>query len=404
MESTRRNSGREGPSLAFGTDKFLQDMRIVINALSVYSGGGLVSLLELLPALRELDNSNEYIIMMGKGHHKITGTLPEGVRTHVVSVKSRSVLIRILFEQLVLPFILWRIGADWLYSPGNQTVLLAPCRVLVLMENSNPYSRHPIAWNMRERTRLYLLRVLARLSCWRATKVRFLTENSCRILSARLGIPKRKACIIPQGVKVHESSSENSAVGDSMPDHYVFTVSNVAPHKNIHCLMKGFDIFVQRSGYKGSLVIAGEVLYKGYFDTLMKLQNTLLSGERIEFLRWVDPKRLGFLYSRADMFVFPSIEETFGMPVIEAMAYGVPVLASRVDDDCAECFIPFEEICGEAAVYFDPFDPEDLSAQMQRVCADPQLRESLVVSGKARASEFSWLATAALLSREFSSN
>lgn len=365
-----------------------------------------MSLLELLPALREVDKNNEYIVVMAECQHEMIRALPDGVRKHVVNLNSRNVWLRIMFEQLVLPIILWRIGADWLYSLGNQTVLLAPCRVCVLMENTNPYSRHPIAWSMREQARLNLLRVLARLSCWRATKVRFLTENSCRILSARLGIPKRKVCIIPHGVKVHELSDGEEGADDTirLPDHYVFTVCNVAPHKNIHSLMKGFDLFVRRSGYKGSLVIAGAFLYKEYFDTLKELKRSLLSGERIVFLGWVDPRRLGFLYARADLFVFPSIEETFGIPVIEAMAYGVSVLASEGKDSSNEYFIPFQEICGSAAVYFDPFDPEDLAAKMHRVSSDPKLRESIVASGKLRAREFSWLATAALLSREFSSN
>lgn len=381
-------------------------MKIVIDALSVTSGGGLVSLLELLPALREVDNNNDYIVVMAKVQQDVVGALPDGIRGHIANVNSRNVLSRFLFEQILLPIILWRIGADWLYSLGNQAVLLAPCKVCVLMENPNPYSRHPIAWSRRERIRLYLLRILGRLSCWRATKVRFLTENSCRILSSRLGIPERKVCIIPHGVKVHELSSEDDSVGDSLslPDHYVFTASNVAPHKNIHSLMKGFDLFIQRTGYKGSLVIAGALIYKEYVDTLKELKSSLLWGERIVFLGWVDPRRLGFLYAHADLFVFPSIEETFGIPIIEAMAYGVPVLASEGNSH-DEYFIPFQEICGSAAaVYFDPFDPVDLAVKMDRVNSDPKLRESIVAAGKVRAREFSWLATATLLSREFSSN
>lgn len=380
-------------------------MKIVINALSVYSGGGLVSLLELLPALREVDKDNEYVLLMASAQRSIIGEIPDGIRPYVINLNYRNVLLRTLFEQLALPCVLLWMGADWLYSLGNQAVLLAPCNVCVLMENPTPYSRLPVAWSSRDRIRHYLLRVLARLSCWRATKVRFLTENSCRIMSTRLRIPKRKTCVIPHGVRVQQLSSGEDAGEDiiQLPTHYVFTASNFYPHKNFQSLMKGFDGFVQRYGYKGSLVIAGAFLFKEYLASLNELRTNLQSGDRIIFLGWVNPKDLGPLYARADLFVFPSLAETFGIPIIEAMAYGVPVIASKVMNDLDEHFIPFEEICGSAAVYFNPFDPEDLAAKMHQVCSDPGLRESIVASGKVRAREFSWLTTAKLLSREFSS-
>lgn len=378
-------------------------MRIVVNALSVVSGGGLVSMRELLPALREVDKNNEYIVVMTEGQRALIGNLPDEIRTHVVRAKFSNVLLRVMYEQLVLPIILKKLGADWLYSVGNQTVLLASCRICILMENPNPYSRHPIDWTIQERTRQLVLRVLARLSCWRASKVRFLTENSSRILRARLGIPERKTCVIPHGVRILDDSSGSPAVGDSitLPSHYVFASSNVAPHKNIDTLMKGFDLYVQRYGYEGSLVIAGGLLYKEYYERLKALRSQLPSAEKIIFLGWIRPEDLGKLYKRADLFVFPSIEETFGIPLIEAMAYGAPVLASKADVGSGEYFIPFEEIGGSAALYFDPFDPVDLATQMHRLGSDPELRTKLVADGKARAREFSWLTTATLLSQQF---
>ncbi len=380
-------------------------MRIVVNALSVYSGGGLVSLLELLPALREVDRNNDYIVVVADDQREILGGFPDGIHIHRVNVQYRKVVRRILFEQLVLPIVLWRLRADWLYSLGNQTVVLAPCKVCLLMENPNPYSKHTIAWSARERIRQRLLRILAKVSCWRATKVRFLTENSCTIMSAWIGIPKHKTCIIPHGVRVRELSDGHApGNGKHFPEQFVLTASNIAPHKNIEVLMRAFDQFVRRNDYKGSLVIAGAFLYREYADTLMELRRILPSGERIIFLGWVDQKDLGFLYSRADLFVFPSIEETFGIPAIEAMAHGAPLLASMVKGNHADYFIPFEELCGSAAVYFDPFNPEDLASQMHRVNTNPELRANLIALGMTRAREYSWLRTARLLSEEFSLN
>jgi glycosyltransferase involved in cell wall biosynthesis len=378
-------------------------VQVVINALSVRSGGGLVSLLELLPALRKADPGTDYTVVFSRSQRALIGELPAGVHARLIRADLSNVLLRLIVEQMVLPFVLWKLRADWLYSLGNQTVLLAPCRILLVMENTNPYSLHATEWTRGERVRLLILRVLGKLSCWRATKVRFLTRNSSDVLGGRLGVPESKRLVIPHGVRFPDGPMR--ATRDArIPGRYIFAAANVAPHKNLHTLMQGFDRFVLRSGYAGSLAIAGSVIAPGYAKSLDELRRGLSSADRIVLLGWVEPARLGTLYAEADMFVFPSIEETFGMPLLEAMAHGTAVVASKAPKSAGAHFIPFEEICGAAAVYFDPFDPDELASQLQRVASEPGLRERLIALGKERASEFSWAQTAQRLAQQFSSS
>jgi glycosyltransferase involved in cell wall biosynthesis len=124
------------------------------------------------------------------------------------------------------------------------------------------------------------------------------------------------------------------------------------------------------------------------------LQATLSSSSRVHFLGWVDPEMLPALYKRADCFVFASAEETFGIPAIEAMASRVPVAVPSLRKATEELFIPFDEICGDAVAYFDPFDPVDIAKQVHHVLSDEEFRLELIRRGSLQAKLYTWDATA----------
>jgi len=107
-----------------------------------------------------------------------------------------------------------------------------------------------------------------------------------------------------------------------------------------------------------------------------------LRGERIVHLDYLDAPRLASVYRDAEAFVLPSIYEGFGFPLLEAMAHGVPSIASQTSS--------LPEIGGDAALYFDPTDSHELEAQLRRVLTDDALRATLAERGRARAAEFSW--------------
>lgn len=167
-----------------------------------------------------------------------------------------------------------------------------------------------------------------------------------------------------------------------LPKAYIMFVGNVKPNKNLLRMLKAYDAFRQRnSGI--SLVIVGKreglMTGVGRMDALIR---RLGIGDMVYFTGFVEDEDLPVLYSGAKAFVFPSLYEGFGLPPLEAMACGCPVIASSAAS------IP--EICGEAALYADPYDVGDIAAKLQELVASPELAAKLKERGFRRVKAFSW--------------
>jgi len=376
-------------------------MRIVINSLSVFSGGGLTSMINLLPALGKIDMENEYVVIISVRQTEVIRAIPERFGTHRVTFNPKNIVTRLLYEQLAMPFVLLRLGADWLYSVGNLTTLLAPCRILLLIENANPYSVLGLAWNGKERLRHWALRALGTLSARRASVIRFLSDNSRKIICGMAKIPLSKTTVIPHGVALHHNQSGKDINGKDLPKRFLLTVSNVGPHKNIHTLVDAFETLVKTHHYQGSLVIVGAKHYPEYYKSLQSRIDHSQLGSKVVFLDWVDQEALSLLYKQAEVFVFPSAEETFGIPVVEAMGYGVPVVVASPGQKGAHYFIPYEEFCHSAAEYFDVFDSSSLCERMHYVLTDERRRQEMVTAGKELARQYRWDDVASALAGVF---
>ena len=178
-----------------------------------------------------------------------------------------------------------------------------------------------------------------------------------------------------------------------------------APYKNLQQLIKAFDVLLKKYNYNGNLVIVGDLFYSNYIKILRLLVSELNLDERVIFTGKVEHKKIKDFYTHADLFVLPSIAETFGMPVTEAMSCGVPVAVS--DPDLSNLkgnhFIPFREICGDAAHYFNPFDPVDMADGIHKIIADKGYREKLRREGLAQVKKYRWEETAKSMVKIFSS-
>ncbi|MCX6795673.1 MAG: glycosyltransferase family 1 protein [Candidatus Falkowbacteria bacterium] len=157
-------------------------------------------------------------------------------------------------------------------------------------------------------------------------------------------------------------------------------VGNAYPHKNLEGLLKAFSSFQGESKqHNASLVLVGK---EDYFYLQIKKLAKDLQVKRVYFLGYVSDDDLSFLFSRALAYIFPSFYEGFGLPPLEAMSRGCPVVSSK------EGSLP--EILGDAALYFDPYDANDFLSKMNRVFSDATLRENLKDAGTKRVKDFSW--------------
>lgn len=168
-----------------------------------------------------------------------------------------------------------------------------------------------------------------------------------------------------------------------IPDgEYLLSLHSMAPHKNIPRLIASFNRMVRQQGVSDlSLVLAGG-LGRSLDEVLNDLHLEKEELENVHFTGFVADEDLAALYSGAEAFVFPSLYEGFGLPVLEAMQCGCPVIASNTSS------IP--EIAGGAAVLVDPYNEERLAASMWKVHASPKKREEMSERGVHEAKNYSW--------------
>jgi glycosyltransferase involved in cell wall biosynthesis len=153
----------------------------------------------------------------------------------------------------------------------------------------------------------------------------------------------------------------------------VLHVGAIQKRKNVARLIEAFRALPRH----WTLVLAGSAGY-GSEEILST------AGERVQVTGYVTDRELAVLYQRASIFAFPSLDEGFGMPVLEAMAHGVPVIASNSS--------ALPEVCGAAAILVDPTNTDELAAGLVRLAAEPDVREDYIARGLARASKFTWKA------------
>lgn len=372
-------------------------MRIAINAVAVQGGGGRVYLENVLESLCAVGASHEFLVILAPHQQSLAASLPSRVRIMMCPSVPQAPWLRILWEQAILPVLLYRWRVDVFYAAYNMAVLLSPAPVVLLAHNINPYSSLKIPWSWYGRIRNGAYRLLGWLSAKVASKVVYVSETSARVMAPRMGVTASRMRVVHHGwrpVKDTERGPEQKP-----PERYLLAVGDLQPHKGYTMLIEAFERLATVHGYPGHLMIAGDQQgqYSGYARTVFALRDRLGCRERIHFLGTVGSAQLASLYRRTELFVFPSLEETFGLTLVEAMGAGVPVVAAdwRLSrGHGADHPNVGPEVCGDAAVFFNPLDVGALTDAMQRVLEGPLLREKLIRKGQVRVASFSWDATA----------
>lgn len=204
------------------------------------------------------------------------------------------------------------------------------------------------------------------------------SEATARDLAELTGVDPRRVHVIHEGVDP-AFTREGAAPPPDLPDRYLLFVSTLEPRKNVVGLLEGFQRAVA-AGYPGDLVLVGR--WGWHSGGARRALATSPVAQRIRHLDYLDRKVLTTVMQRAEALVFPSFLEGFGLPVVEAMACGVPVIVSR----CSS----LPEVAGEAGIYVDPEDPDTIAAAIGQVAGDPEERRRRSDLGLARAARFRW--------------
>ncbi|GAB3641882.1 glycosyltransferase family 4 protein [Spirosoma arcticum] len=233
--------------------------------------------------------------------------------------------------------------------------------------------------------------VVTKAAARQSDRVTTISQFSTREIVRLTGIKDAKIKVILLGMDTdlfHRAEDETVRQrvqrNYNLPDQYILFVGNVKPNKNLRRLVDGFaKLPAELSNLK--LVITGkrEGFITGDPALFARIRADQVLADRIVFTGFVDGEDLPVLYSLATLFAFPSIYEGFGFPPLEAMACGCPVVASNASS------IP--EICGTAAFYVDPTNPDDIARGLQEVLTNSLLREELIKAGKQHVLMYDWL-------------
>jgi glycosyltransferase involved in cell wall biosynthesis len=307
----------------------------------------------------------------------------ELVPTITVPVYGRRRSAWVRGEQLQLPRLAQRAGIDVLHSLANTAPVWGSFRRVVTIHDVI-YRIHPEA---HAGLRSLALRALIPLAARHSERIIVPSETSGRDVVRLLNVPAEKVDVVPNGIGTPpaarwESDEEVRRRYDLGARPFALTVSLKRPNKNLERLLDALALI--QPDRRPILVLAGHAT--PYEQELREHAARLGLTNDTRFLGWVTNEELDSLYRSAACFVFPSLYEGFGLPVLEAMARGVPVTCS---DRGA-----LAEVADDAALTFDPEQPHAIAAAIEELLGDPGERERLGRAGRANAARFSWAETA----------
>lgn len=350
---------------------------VLLNGLHSKSGGGVTYLRNVLPYLCSDQRLEIHICLDEKQLALFQSTIGKAT-LHKVTVKG-SLWRTILYEQFSLPGLARRIKADVTFSPANYGPLLAP-NTVVLLRNALS-----VAFVERRITKVMywaMIYVGTLFSVFVARNVISVSEYARKAtVTGMFDWAPRKFQTIPHGVNEDFTAT---SVGERSETN-LLCVSDIYVQKNLHTLFKALPKIRNRFP-DVTLKIAGAALDPQYLTRLKHLSEHENVADVVDFVGSVDVDTLQELYDSCAVFVFPSTVETFGNPLVEAMACGCPIATSNT--------AAMPEVAGDTAAYFNPHDADDMARVIIDLLENPDKREALGKRAVERAKMYSWEETA----------
>ena len=289
--------------------------------------------------------------------------------------------VRIAWEQTVLPLDLLCAGADLLHALGFVSPIAWRGRSIVTVYDLS-FLRYPEVYRWANRT---YLSTFTPPSLRRANRVITISEDARRDVIELCGVaPERvTAILLAADERFRPASAEAVAAFKSrqgLPDRFVLYQGTLQPRKNVETLVRAYALLRSQSSDDHRLVLAGP---RGWqYEPIFELTRKLGLADCVTFPGFVPDDELPLWYSSATVFAFPSRYEGFGLPLLEAMACGAPVVSSSASS--------LPEVVGDAGLLVDPSDVEGLCSALRKLLDDEAHRQALSEAGRARARLFSW--------------
>jgi glycosyltransferase involved in cell wall biosynthesis len=353
-------------------------MRVAIDARKLHDFGIGTYIRNLLRHLARTDHSTEYVLLCGEADLGVAAQLGPNFRGVLEPSPNYS-----LREQVHVPWVLRRERPDLYHAPHYVLPAGVRCPSVVTIHDCihlmfPQYLPNRLAY------------AYARAQMWSAARrsdcILTVSEASKRDILHLFNVPPEKIVVVYNAIDSHFAVTPSQEAVSRVRERYqldhkfVLYVGNIKPHKNLVRLIEAFHQLRQGELADLKLLIIGDQISK--LPSLRRAVHRHKLHKQVRFLGYVGDDQLAILYRLASVFVFPSLYEGFGLPPLEAMASGTPVVASNVSS--------LPEVVGDAAVLVNPYDVDAIVDGLRRVLTDPALAANMSRKGIERAREFSW--------------
>lgn len=363
-------------------------MKIAIEAQRIFRpnkhGMDFVAL-ETIRELQKIDHENEYFIFVSPGPDHC---LNESDNMHIVELRCPSYP---LWEQVALPRAVARVRPDLLHCTSNTAPVKCPVPLvltlhdIIFLEKRQSSSRslyQEMGWHYR---RLVVPRILSE-----CRKIITVSNFECNRIREALNLPKDRLTAVYNGYSPHfrQMPPAPEIVHKYVPsDDYLFFLGNTDPKKNTPRVLKAYGLYLRQSKHKRPLLIAD--LKEEAIDGILSAEGIKEIKPYLSFPGYIPNADLAALYNGAFAFLYPSLRESFGIPMLESMACGTPVIAGNTS--------AMPEIAGEGALLADSLDENDIARKILLLEEDDTFYQQQVDYGLERVKLFSWRKSAEAL-------
>ncbi len=344
---------------------------------------------QMIRALQRRDTGDRYSVFLNetaRGGFSDSASM----RFHYTRLPTIKPVARILWEQMVLPLLASRL--DVLHCPVNVLPMALPCPAVLTIHDLT-FLRFP------ERFRTERRRYLAAMTAFSARRARLIMADSGSTkqdVMELLKVPAERIEVVYPGVDedfhpLPPEEVERFRLSAGLPEEFVLYVGTLEPRKNVVTLVQAYGLLYSGGLIRCPLVVGGG---RGWmFDDIFAEveRNDLL--DQVIFAGYIDPENLPRWYAAATVFVYPSLYEGFGLPALEAMACGTPVIVSNASS--------LPEVVGDAGIQVDPRRADELADALAEVLQSNAKREQMRAAGLARASSFTWDRAAGQITRVY---
>lgn len=354
-------------------------MHIAIDARKLHDYGIGTYIRNLLRQLARIDADSTYHVLCHPGDAVRVAEFGSNLRTVTTTVEPGS-----FSDQVTVPRVLRSIGAQVYHTPYAMLPVARVCPSVVTVHDCVNLTFPQYA---PSRARQAMTRVRMWSAAHRSARILTVSESSKRDILRFFDIADTKVSVIPNAIDDRYSqppaAEEVQRVRErfQLGGEFVLYAGNIRPHKNLVRLIEAVQQLRESARFEHlKLVIIGDEISK--YPTLRRAVHRHKLHKHVRFFGFVPDRTLAVLYRLATVFVFPSLYEGFGLPPLEAMASGTPVVTSNLSS--------LPEVVGDAALLIDPYDPLSIAEGMRQVLTDEALRDRLIANGLARVRTFSW--------------